>query len=140
MTCKACKEREAKEDWREWAASEPQCAFPESGAFTPRNWNCATANLLRDAVGEGRETTPRLVARQYLECGDQTSVTVDVSETDIEMGEEGESALILWLTWYKRRGRTEEAWLLGEGCEPRRPTEAECLEIIARISKLMGRK
>ncbi len=72
----------------EYFGSDPQCAFA-SGVFNGENWNCATANALRD--------------RAY-----ESSV----------WSEDQHAAILPWdgsfivLSWYKRRGRTEGIWLL----------------------------
>ena len=79
-------------------ASEPKCAFP-NGVFASDNWNCATANLLRDA------------ARQ------------DEPDGHTVWSEDQNAALIPWdgvfvvMGWYKHRGRTEYIGVLGDsGC------------------------
>jgi hypothetical protein len=42
----------------------------------------------------------------------------------------------LYVTWYKRRGRTGGMWLIGDedSGPPRPPTEAEVLAIVAHYS------
>ena len=62
------------------------------GRFTSENWNCLTANALRDHA-ERRETWSE---GQYL----------GVIPFD--------GAFIV-LSWYKHRGRTEGAWMVFEG-------------------------
>jgi hypothetical protein len=81
---------------KDWQGSDPQCAF-SSGTFYSENWNCVTANLLRDAAE----------MRKPLWSEDQYASLLP-----------WEGRFIL-LSWYKHRGRTEGAWLVdGTRIEP----------------------
>jgi hypothetical protein len=125
MTCKACKER-----GQTWNGSPPKCAF-EEGHFSRENWNCATANAIRDLVYEGQNPMPEGVDYRY--CEDQKYATVHVADID------GPGpALALWVSWYKSRGGTDAMWLLEEYSEPRQPTEADCLAILAAYGRTPG--
>ena len=44
MNCKPCEKR-----GQTWPGSPPKCAF-QGEFFSADNWNCATMNLLRDAI------------------------------------------------------------------------------------------
>lgn len=109
MICKLCRERK-----QTWSGSKPICSF-KSGVFSPEGWNCATANIIRD------------VPKSEWEGDDQRHALIDTS--GLYESQEFE-ARALWIGWYKNRGRTEAMWLLfDEDREPRRPTEAECLQV-----------
>lgn len=88
-----------------WSGDDPKCAF-SSGTFSPDNWNCATANALRDEA-DSEEHPPRWSEDQY-------------------------GALVPWegrfivLSWYKHRGRTEGCWLMNsDRLEPLSLEDAE---------------
>ncbi len=118
-----CRERGRPKNF----ASEPKCAFPDGGQFTHDNWNCATANAIRDIAESERPG----VARDYSD--DQSYATVSVYEIEDvwDCGAEDHNYWCLWLTWYKRRGRTEALWLMGsDDAPPRRPTEAQARLIL----------
>jgi hypothetical protein len=94
--CPACKSRP-----KDWEGSNPKCGFLE-GVFSTENWNCATLNVLRDAI-EDRNS------REY--CGDQSCVTLPLSDC-------GE---FLVVTWYKNRGCTEGCFVI-DGAQMRKAT------------------
>jgi hypothetical protein len=119
MTCDACKQR-----GKTWKGSDPECAFPNNGDFTPANWNCATANALRDLVYEGQAEMPASVDYRY--CEDQKYAAVRVYGVD---GLEG-GPLALWVTWYKNRGGTDQMWLLFDDRPPRQPSAREIKAIL----------
>ena len=73
-----------------WSGDEPKCAFRD-GIFTTDNWNCATANALREIVP----------ADNWNNNDDQHACLITGSES-----------LHVLLTWYKSRGRTEGAWMI----------------------------
>lgn len=78
-----------------------QCAFA-SGVFSSANWNCGTANVLRDAAD-------KLEAKQaYNE--DQRAVLLP---NDAVCGS------FILVSWYKRRGKTDMLALVN----PRHSTE-----------------
>ncbi len=74
---------------------------------------------------------PREVGYRFYEDQNYASILLEDEAFD-----EAPPGHVLWLSWYKRRGRTEAAWLLNPYGEPRRPTEEECLDI---ISAFIGR-
>lgn len=111
MTCKKCLER-----GKTWEGSDPRCAFPDGKPFERENWNCATVNAIRDLITD-MEGAP-------VYCDDQYYQTIKTGHI------EG-LPLALWVSWYKRRGRTEAMWLLSEYDPPHLPTEKDCLAIIA---------
>jgi hypothetical protein len=100
--CKACKER-----GKTWDGSAPQCAFVQDGIFTgvfnSDNWNCATMNKLRNLCDE--------------------PINNEDQNAEIICGVDSQHVV---LTWYKRRGRTEGAFMLNDGVAmPLVITEAE---------------
>lgn len=123
MPCKMCQQRV-----KDWEGDDPQCAFVGS-FFVSDNWNCATANAVRDISGPAWEPPENdlVFARRY---DDQSAAYISVPHIELESG----PADGLFVGWYKNRGRTESMWLLGEG-QPRVPTENDCLAIIAAFSK-----
>ena len=88
MACQLCEQR-----GKTWKGEDPQCAFL-ADTFSTDNWNCATMHELR-TICEDRAV--------YNE--DQYSAVVPV----FDCGE------FLVLSWYKRRGRTEGAWIIDSG-------------------------
>lgn len=87
MTCAMCHER----DWP--YKNSPRCAFRD-GRFSSNNWNCATMNRLRALVTDDWD---RVHYSEDQFCG------VLPFEGDF-----------LVLSWYKRRGKTEGAWIVDE--------------------------
>lgn len=130
MTCRMCRER-----GQTWKGDAPQCAFPNGGEFDAANWNCATANAIRDlcsAPSYRSEPHPEGVHHEYAVndgCADQSYATIRTSDVDLKTT----YADCLWVGWYKNRGRTEGMWLMGEG-GPTLPTEADALAIIERYA------
>lgn len=118
--CKLCKER-----GKTWKGEDPTCGF-SSGVFGD-NWNCATVNAVRDICGDG-EDSPRGIDYQY--CDDRKYATIKIDHLDLTG-----RPLALWLSWYKNRGSTDEMWLLFSNSPPRKPTEAECLAVIAAYTR-----
>lgn len=88
-----------------WDGSAPKCAFPDGGKFVSDNWNCATMNVLRALIDTGSE----------------------VWSDDQWLGTLAVGGKFLVLSWYKRRGRTEGAWLVDAGeIRPISLADAEC--------------
>lgn len=113
---------------RVWDGDDPGCAFVDGQPFSGENWNCATANAIRDVVYEAANDGQPLTKVDYRYCEDQKYATVrllDVAE--IWVGDY--HALSLWVSWYKSRGGTDAMWLLAEHGPPRPPTESECRRI-----------
>ena len=86
MICKECQER-----GKNWKGSDPNCAFKNS-IFDTDNWNCATMNKLRD-----------LCEDKALWNNDQNAAIITGVDCDF-----------IVITWYKRRGRTEGAYMLND--------------------------
>jgi hypothetical protein len=122
MICAACEKR-----GKTWEGGDPICSFPNGGEFDSAGWNCATANAIRDLCGQD-DPHP---AADHRYCNDQHYSTIKVDRVRLLTG----SALALWVSWYKHRGRTEAMWLLSENELPRRPTEADCIAVIAALSQ-----
>ena len=119
-TCKACQTEK-----KDWNGDDRQCAFPNGGEFCSSNWNCATANKIRD-ICDNPDHLPTGVHYRY--CDDQKYAVIPCDEIE-EFG-----ALCMVVVWYKRRGGTDSIVLIGdEG--PRPPTEKECLVVIDHYQK-----
>lgn len=130
MKCRMCRQR-----GKPWQGDDPRCAF--DGDFDD-NWMCATLNALRDICDEWKPKMPQGVAFQ---CCDDTKYAT--TRTD-DIFRNGESiGLAFWLSWYKTRGHTNAVWLMTLSEPPRRPTEDECLAVIAAYDRqsdaLLGR-
>lgn len=97
MNCKYCTAR-----GQTWSGAAPECAFTAE-KFNTDNWNCATLNHLRDLA----ETVGK---RWRL---DDTSFGV-VPAYDAD----GEHAGYIALSWYKERGRTDQAYLFNGSDAP----------------------
>jgi len=88
MPCKLCEQR-----GKTWKGDDPKCAFL-ADTFSTDNWNCATMHELRTICED---------LAVYNE--DQYSAVVPV----FDCGE------FLVLSWYKRLGRIEGAWIIDSG-------------------------
>jgi hypothetical protein len=115
MTCRLCIER-----GKTWSGGDPKCAF--DGKFED-NWNCATLNSLRN-ICKQEETEG--IYRHW--CDGQSWAAISIDE--IRDPDNAWIGYTLWMTWYKHRGRTEQAYILS-GHSARQPTESECLSIIS---------
>ena len=130
MKCKLCIEAGQPEHF----GSEIGCAF--DGEFTD-NWNCSTLGKLRVALAGGddwgRVTDSSLIKTFVRE--DQTTVLVDLRFMDWEKMDDNEvTPDSMFVTWYKRRGRTEQVFLMYDDQEPRQPTESQVLDVVAYIN------
>jgi len=85
--CKLCKKR-----GKAWNGDNPKCAFA-NGIFSNENWNCETANRLRN-----------LTIDTKFYSNDQYCGVIDLDEC----------GKFLILSWYKSRGRTEGAWVVDQ--------------------------
>jgi hypothetical protein len=125
--CKMCRERyQGKRP--EHFGSDPRCAFPDGGPFTGHNWQCATANAIRDIAEAKRDG----VVNDWSAGGSQSTALIRI-DNDYPVGWEAVTdAHCLVVTWYKSRGCTGGMWLIGDEDDPsaRPPTEAEALSII----------
>ncbi len=116
----ACKMRNKR--GKDWEGSDPKCFFDSD----EHNWNCATANAIRDLCYEGQEL-PSGIHFEY--CDDEKFATFNISEVEDTSG--SYIGRCLYVAWYKNRCSTEALWILdGEGDIPRPPTEDELLSII----------
>lgn len=130
MTCKACVSRGKPEHF----GSDPKCAF-ESGPFSGDNWQCVTANLVRDLTERTGDCRIHHIREE-----NQNYSTISLMGFDVLPNEDGQGVMnaqptCLWVGWYKNRGRTEGMWLMFENTPPRQPTEEECLKIYEFYSK-----
>ena len=98
--CLRCEER-----GKTWEGSDPRCAFPGRGLFVSDNWNCATMGLLRSLV-EGFD--------DEVFSDDHYAGFLSIP-----------GGAWLLLQWYKRRGRTDQLYLMREGEAPYTPTLEE---------------
>lgn len=99
MSCRMCGER-----GQTWSGGAPTCSF-ESGVFSNKGWNCATANAIRELMERGHDE------HRY-----------DCWRTRMD----DESCGILWFsggyivgTWYKDRGRTGMLVLMLDEQQPK---------------------
>lgn len=76
--------------------SEPKCAFPNS-VFSTDNWQCRTANDIRDLIDQYQEERPAVYS------DDQWANILPLR-----------NGKFLVVGWYKGRGRTETMWVLSE--------------------------
>jgi hypothetical protein len=103
---------------------DPVCAFPRGERFSHENWQCAALDPLRELIGEH----PGAVEREGITVvanWDQKAALVVVHD-GIDLGEDYDGfAVALAVTWYKRRGRTDAAWLLFDDGTALAPTYAD---------------
>jgi hypothetical protein len=106
-------------------ASDPRCAFPDGGAFSPDNWMCATMNDLRDMAS---------VLGHSQRWGDDSIGYVPLGE---DMDETG----FLVLLWYKDRGCTSNAMWAQEDFAIPRPLTLELAEkVLVRCEGILERQ
>lgn len=110
MKCRMCEERGTPKSF----GSEPKCAF-ENGIFNGDNWQCATMNALRD------------LCEEYAHWNEDQNADIICASEDAECTH-------VVLTWYKRRGRTEGAWMLFDD-KPPEPLTLEEAENIIKANK-----
>lgn len=131
--CAACRAR-----GKTWNGSDPTCAFQHGKPFSPDNWSCATLDRVRDLAES--EPAPKGITRAHdKDWGDQSWATFDVGSDDLRgdvLGTEDWGPWVLWVTWYKSRGRTGQMWLLGDESQPAPvpPTEADVLAILGHYT------
>ncbi len=99
-----------KERGQTWSGSAPRCAF-ESGVFSSDNWNCATANALRELSGE-RNWQTKEKDSLWLRRNDQSfaAMWVPAHPEDVPDGDRCgpfRGGGFIAMTWYKHRGQTE---------------------------------
>jgi hypothetical protein len=108
---------------------DPVCAFPNGARFSHENWQCAALDPLRELTGE----YPGDVEREGLnvmQLWDQKVATLIIHD-NIELADYEGFAVALVVTWYKRRGRTDAAWLLFDDGTAVAPTFADLAAICA---------
>ena len=115
--CLSCRDR-----GKSWAGSDPVCAFDLSESFND-NYACATLLELRELLHKPND----LIKGSVFEG--QHSVLVDLMFTEFP----NRHVVGLYISWYKRRGSTEQIWLLSDNLDPRIPTEQECLLVIHEL-------
>lgn len=111
--CKMCNER-----GKTWNGDDPKCAFV-NGIFQTDNWNCATMSELRH-VSRELETN----MREDLTCG---SIGYVPFEGDDYSG-------YIVMTWYKERGKTANAIIMGDADDIRHLTEQDALLAIDQFN------
>lgn len=95
------KEHRIEEDY---SMDPVKCAF-EKGVFDHDNWNCETMNALRDRC-------------DYQLRDDSSAGSIGVIHIpDVEAGGELQQGYIV-MTWYKRRGKTGQAYVANDDDEP----------------------
>lgn len=130
MKCMACRQYDLKKSPDDDAV-KTTCAF-EKASFNSDNWNCKTVDLVRDYFGEYGDDCGLSAVYRWRE--DQSIGMLDIPDIDWEPESDRDGApLSLWVTWYKRRGRTEQMWLMYDDAPPRQPTEPEILMIMEAV-------
>lgn len=92
---------------KDWDGDDPICSF-RSGVFSAEGWNCALMDVFRDMAD-----TKGIVTH----IDDQSYALISIK------------GVCLFLSWYKRRGSTDQFLIMN--MEPRRPYESELLELIS---------
>lgn len=111
--CKLCRER-----GKIWEGDDPRCAFENDGRFNRDNWSCETMFVLRRIADELGTVT-----RDDMECA--SIGYVPYVDTD---GDEPNGYIVM--TWYKDRGTTGNAIIMGDDEPIRELTEERALKAI----------
>lgn len=152
--CEACKAR-----GKTWEGSDPQCAFPPAmfgghpmpmpAVFTPKNWKCATIDMLRDIAWNAYERqslarkpdpAPNINIKSY---DDQWCATFNLlpcehfPRRDREEPSDFNTPMVLTMGWYKQHGCTESLYIVPLSGRPYAPTEQECLAIIQHYKEFL---
>jgi hypothetical protein len=90
MVCRLCQTR-----GKTWDGDDPKCAF-ENQQFIDTNWNCATLNKLRNIA-------------------ENTSSCFCTRDDDESIGVIPFDGEFLVMTWYKNRGRVDNAVIMNSG-------------------------
>ena len=128
MACKRCEER-----GKTWNGADPRCAFL-NGVFDTNNWNCATANAIREIFDEREDYRIYSLRDEDQNIALLSTLDFDVLPKLNAEGKPNRQPTSLWVGWYKERGRTEGMYLMFEYVPPCPPTEEECLKIIAHYN------
>lgn len=121
--CPMCRER-----GQTWNGAPPRCAFLD-GVFNGDNWNCATANALRDIADEdgwGENNSDRRTWAYRDDLAAASFGVIYVDETDTDPG----GGYYVVMSWYKRRGRTGQIYVMNDDMKPRPITLQEAEEVI----------
>ncbi len=124
IDCVACKKR-----GKTWAGTNATC-FLESWE---NNWRCATLDALRGIFYWHLEEVPLQNVNVNI-YEDQSVGTLFIADIEIN-NVDSDFPLMLYISWYKRRGRVENCYLLFDTKEPRHPTEKELDNIIKHFHK-----
>lgn len=131
--CRRCRERGRPSNF----GSEPKCAWPDGGAFNPENWQCATANELRDLAYEavGKNMWDRYCTRTE----DESLAVLWVPSREVD-GRFCGGAFFIVMTYYKDRGRTSGIHYALDGViRPLTLAEAEeAIEILIETARNAG--
>jgi hypothetical protein len=119
MKCGMCKKRS-----KTWNGDDPKCAF-ENGVFSPNNWNCATMNELRNIAEE-------------IEMSHRYDLTVGSFGT--VPWECNRSKGIVFMTWYKERGKTSNAIVMYDDEPVRKLTLKDAEDAITYYREVTGGK
>lgn len=109
--------------------SDPQCAFA-TGTFAPKNWNCATANALRDLCGDAWDDNQIPGAFHWRDDNAGASFGAFwVPEHPHDGG-----GFYVAMSWYKNRGATGQIWMFNDDMEPHPLTLQEAEEAITSVA------
>jgi len=115
-------------------ASDPICAFA-SGAFSAPNWNCITANRLRELAGDSLGERPRSFSWV---CRDDNAAASFGAFWVPEHNDGG--GFYVAMSWYKNRGATGQIWGFRDDEIPHALTLIEAEEAIASVEALQERE
>lgn len=125
MTCKYCKELQDSDEYHE----DRKCTF-QGVVFNRNNWLCGAMVKLRK-LALSSDTPYNSIHCTYTDDYWYATFKLD----DIFDNDTHIVPITLYLQWYKRRGRTETAYLMfAEGGVPRTPTEKEIIKIVEHYS------
>lgn len=130
--CEACRNKV-----KDWNGDDAKCGFTNGFFDGGNNWRCETTRQIRELVERFGGLLPGV---SYTMVNDQNYATIPVGDIDEFRNDEYATPICLWVGWYKSRGRTEGMWLMYENTPPRPPTEQECLLIIRKYQKHLGKK
>lgn len=98
--CAACR----APGYKTWRGADPKCAFPGGVEFKAEdNWNCGTANLIRDLIGDSSGDRNGRCSIWWWD--DQSYAALNIADIELDNASH-QPAATLWISWYKRRGAT----------------------------------
>lgn len=103
--CRRCQDRGKPKNF----GSQPKCAFAnEESLFSSENWNCATANAVRDLIDNTYSST-------ICYSDDYSLVVMPLSCVQVSEAEGEPIGDFLVASWYKQRGTTDLLLIINDG-------------------------